>query len=137
MYLRFARYVINRNYFMKIFQFRCLSEGTNAYTDVDHTCYTLETAGHEGFLSVLPLYLDHILYPTLTEAAYLTEVHHVNGKGEDAGVVYCEMQDSEPKAQHLIHFKLCEHMYPGRCGYKSNTGGKLADIRNSCSNEKV
>ena len=116
---------------------RCLSEGTNAYTDVDHTCYTLMTAGHEGFLSVLPIYLHHILYPTLSDAAYLTEVHHVNGKGDNAGVVYCEMQDTQSKPHSMVHFELCQQMYPGKCGYKSNTGGRLDEIRNSCSNVKV
>lgn len=45
---------------------RCIAEGTNAWTDTDHTCYTMETAGSEGFLSLMPIYLDHILYPTLT-----------------------------------------------------------------------
>lgn len=45
---------------------RCLAQGTNAWTDVDHTCYTVMTAGSEGFLNLLPIYLDHILYPTLT-----------------------------------------------------------------------
>ena len=45
---------------------RCLAQGTNAWTDVDHTCYTVTTAGSEGFLNLLPIYLDHILYPTLT-----------------------------------------------------------------------
>lgn len=38
------------------------------------------------------VYIDHILYPTMTEAAYYTEVHNINGDGENAGVVYCEMQ---------------------------------------------
>lgn len=28
----------------------------------------------------------------MTEAAYYTEVHNINGDGENAGVVYCEMQ---------------------------------------------
>ena len=73
--------------------------------------YTMTTVGSEGFLSMLPVYLEHVLFPTLTEAGYVTEVrernlkslvsrnllllfkvHHVNGEGEDAGVVYCEMQ---------------------------------------------
>lgn len=45
---------------------RCLASGTNAWTDIDHTCYTMETAGSEGFLSLLPIFLEHILYPTLT-----------------------------------------------------------------------
>ena len=122
---------------------RCLAQGTNAWTDVDHTCYTVTTAGSEGFLKLLPIYLDHILYPTLNvshhsktcththrvfyawqsflclkDAAFLTEVHHINGEGEDAGVVYCEMQARENTAEDRSSFHLMQHMYPGHCGYK-------------------
>lgn len=61
---------------------------------ISHTCYTITTAGQEGFFQILPVYLDHILFPTLTESGFETEVHHINGEGEDAGVVYCEMQAS-------------------------------------------
>lgn len=45
---------------------RCLASGTNAWTDTDHTCYTMTTAGKDGFLELLPIYLDHVLYPTLS-----------------------------------------------------------------------
>lgn len=45
---------------------RCLASGTNAWTDIDHTCYTMTTAGKYGFLELLPIYLDHVLYPTLS-----------------------------------------------------------------------
>lgn len=75
-----------------------MAQGTNAWTDVDHTCYTVSTAGDEGMLTLLPIYLDHILFPTLTEHGFITEVHHVDGEGEDAGVVYCEMQGRENNA---------------------------------------
>lgn len=75
-----------------------MAHGTNAWTDVDHTCYTVSTAGDEGMLTLLPIYLDHILFPTLTEYGFITEVHHVDGEGEDAGVVYCEMQGRENTA---------------------------------------
>lgn len=57
---------------------RCLAQGTNAWTDVDHTCYTVTTAGSEGFLNLLPIYLDHILYPTLT-------VSPAQGRQEQSG----------------------------------------------------
>jgi Zn-dependent M16 (insulinase) family peptidase len=116
---------------------RCLAQGTNAWTDVDHTCYTVATAGRQGFLNLLPIYLDHILYPTLTDSAYHTEVHHVNGEGEDAGVVYCEMQARENTPEDMTHFALLQHMYPGHCGYKSETGGRLENLRISTSNDKV
>lgn len=45
---------------------RNLADGTNAWTDTDHTCYTVTTAGSEGFFNLMPVYIDHILYPVLT-----------------------------------------------------------------------
>ena len=71
---------------------RCLGDRTNAWTDTDHTCYTVYTAGSNGFLNLMPVYLDHIFHPLLREEDFLTEVHHINGEGNDAGVVYSEMQ---------------------------------------------
>ncbi|PIK38225.1 hypothetical protein BSL78_24935 [Apostichopus japonicus] len=116
---------------------RCLAQGTNAWTDTDHTCYTVMTAGSQGFLNLMPVYLDHVLYPTLTDAAYVTEVHHVNGEGENAGVVYCEMQARENSGESRCHLAMLRQMYPGHCGYKSETGGIMANLRTSTSNDKV
>ncbi|XP_072172090.1 uncharacterized protein C05D11.1-like [Diadema setosum] len=116
---------------------RCLAQGTNAWTDTDHTCYTVMTAGGEGFLNLMPIYLDHVVYPTLTDAGYITEVHHINGEGENAGVVYCEMQARENSGESRCHLTMLRRMYPGHCGYKSETGGIMANLRDSTSNEKV
>ncbi|XP_073987977.1 uncharacterized protein C05D11.1-like [Rhodnius prolixus] len=116
---------------------RCLASGTNAWTDTDHTCYTMTTAGSEGFLSLMPIYLDHILYPTLTDSGYITEVHHVNGEGRDGGVVYTEMQGTENHGEVRVTSELNKIMYPGHCGYKSRTGGVMKNLRESTNNEKV
>ena len=48
----------------------------------------------------------------------MTEVHHVNGEGEDAGIVYCEMQARENRGYSLTHLAFNRAMYPGHCGYK-------------------
>ena len=56
---------------LDLFANRCLAQGTNAWTSTDHTAYTMETAGSEGFLNLLPIYLDHVLYPTLTVRDFL------------------------------------------------------------------
>ena len=50
---------------LDLFANRCLASGTNAHTDVDNTIYSLETAGPDGFICLMPIYLEHILYPTL------------------------------------------------------------------------
>ena len=59
---------------------RCLAQGTNAWTDVDHTAYTVTTAGAEGLLNLLPIYLDHLLHPTLTDEGFTTEVRAAAGR---------------------------------------------------------
>ena len=71
------------------------------------------------------------------DAAFMTEVHHVNGDGQNAGVVYCEMQSRENSCECLTQLALVRAMYPGGCGYKSETGGILENLRTSTSNEKV
>ncbi|XP_072936349.1 uncharacterized protein C05D11.1-like [Epargyreus clarus] len=115
---------------------RCMAHGTNAWTDTDHTCYTIYTAGDEGMLTLLPIYLDHILNPTLTDQGFTTEVHHIDGDGEDAGVVYCEMQGRENTADSRCELKLLRAMYPNS-GYSSETGGIMKNLRTSCNNTKV
>ena len=107
---------------------RCLAQGTNAWTATDHTCYTLETASHEGCLNLLPVFADHILYATMTDEAFLTEVHHVTPAGEDKGVVYCEMQGRENKDGSLVDRAVLSLLYPSG-GYSAETGGMLANLR--------
>lgn len=115
---------------------RCMAHGTNAWTDTDHTCYTIYTAGDEGMLTLLPIYIDHILHPTLTEQGFITEVHHIDGDGEDAGVVYCEMQGRENSADSRCELKLLRAMYPNS-GYSAETGGIMKNLRTSTDNAKV
>uniref|UniRef100_A0A2M4A8X6 Putative zn2+-dependent endopeptidase insulinase superfamily protein n=1 Tax=Anopheles triannulatus TaxID=58253 RepID=A0A2M4A8X6_9DIPT len=115
---------------------RCLASGTNAWTDRDHTCYTMTTAGSEGFLMLLPVYLDHILYPTLTDAGYVTEVHHISGEGIDGGVVYCEMQGRENTGESRANLEMLRAAYPN-CGYSAETGGIMSNLRTSTNIEKV
>lgn len=115
---------------------KSLADGTNAYTDTDHTNYTVSTAGSEGFLNLLPVYLDHLLFPTMTDSAYITEVHHITGKGENAGVVYCEMQACENNGDERCSVEMLRSLYPGKCGYKSVTGGLMENLRTSTTNTK-
>ncbi|XP_014253359.1 uncharacterized protein C05D11.1-like [Cimex lectularius] len=116
---------------------RCLASGTNAWTDTDHTCYTMTTAGEAGFLSLLPIYLDHVFFPTLTESAFITEVYHINGEGKDGGVVFTEMQGVENTAEEVVSCNMLKLVYPGKCGYKSRTGGVMENLRTSTNNDKV
>ncbi|KAF9978178.1 hypothetical protein BGZ73_003559 [Actinomortierella ambigua] len=84
---------------------RALADGTNAF------------------------FIDHILYPVITEAAYYTEVHNITGTGEDAGVVYSEMQGRENTSNSLMSLAAKRIMYPEGSGYRYDTGGLMACLR--------
>ncbi|OCF75418.1 cytoplasmic protein [Kwoniella mangroviensis CBS 8886] len=108
---------------------RAGSNGTNAWTANDHTAYTIATAGSEGFLKMLPVYVDHILHPTIDDAGFVTEVYHINGAGEDSGVVYSEMQGRENTSYDLMALEIQRTLYPPTSAYRSETGGLLHKLR--------
>ncbi|GJN92120.1 hypothetical protein Rhopal_005150-T1 [Rhodotorula paludigena] len=93
------------------------------------TTYTIATAGEEGFLSILPVYLDHVLYPTLTSSGFVTEVHNINGKGEDSGVVYAEMSGRENGSGDLMALRQQRALYSKENGLRSETGGLMEALR--------
>ncbi|KAL8658121.1 MAG: hypothetical protein Q9226_001240 [Calogaya cf. arnoldii] len=102
---------------------------TNAWTATDHTAYTLDTAGWEGFAQILPIYLEHVIVPTLTDAGCYTEVHHVDGSGHDAGVVYSEMQGVQNTQGELMELRSKRLMYPESVGFRYETGGMMEQLR--------
>ncbi|KAF5377430.1 hypothetical protein D9615_005325 [Tricholomella constricta] len=108
---------------------RGFSNGTNAWTDTDHTAYTISTAGEQGFLQLLPIYVDHILYPTITKAGFVTEVHHIDAKGHDSGVVYSEMQGRENTSGDLMALRAQRLVNPPGSAYRSETGGLMDALR--------
>ena len=103
--------------------------GTNAWTATDHTAYTLETAGWDGFAQILPVYLEHILLPTITDEAIITEVWHVDGEGNDAGVVYSEMQAVQFRSAEIMDLKARRLLYPADVGFRYETGGMTEALR--------
>lgn len=108
--------------------------GTNAWTSTDHTAYTLESAGWAGFAQMLPIYLEHVIVPTLTDSGCVTEVHHIDGAGNDAGVVYSEMQGIQNTANELIELRAKRIIYPKDNGFRYETGGMLEHLRNLTAN---
>ncbi|KAG8804325.1 hypothetical protein FRC16_009538 [Serendipita sp. 398] len=130
------------------FTSRSFSSIPNAWTAQDSTVYTLSTAGQSSFLRLLPVYVDHILNPRLTPATFVTEVHHINDEGNDAGVVYSEMQGRENTIGDLVdlayvHYltravliltETLSHRYRRKLygegnGYRSETGGLMEALR--------
>jgi Zn-dependent M16 (insulinase) family peptidase len=102
---------------------------TNAWTATDHTAYTLDTAGWEGFAQILPVYLEHVILPTLTDEGCYTEVHHIDGEGNDAGVVYSEMQGVQNNGGEIMDLRARRLLYPRNVGFRYETGGLMENLR--------
>jgi Zn-dependent M16 (insulinase) family peptidase len=101
----------------------------NAWTATDHTAYTVETAGWAGMAQIIPVYLDHLILPTLTDSGCVTEVHHIDSEGNDAGVVYSEMQAIQNTAAEMIEMRAKRLMYPEGVGFRYETSGMLEPLR--------
>lgn len=85
--------------------------------------------GWDGFAQILPIYLEHVILPTLTDAGCYTEVHHVDGAGQDAGVVYSEMQGVQNTQGELMDLRSKRLLYPENVGFRYETGGMLEQLR--------
>lgn len=107
---------------------RCLSTGTNAYTTEDYTGYTIATAGRDGMAEILPVFLDHVLHPTLRDDQYVTEVYHVDGDGKQQGVVFSEMAARENSEADLLDLGLRRLLYPKTQTYYYECGGLTNEI---------
>lgn len=114
----------------------CLSS-TNAWTATDQTVYTLTTAGWKGFKTLLPVYLDHIINPTLTDEACITEVHHIDPLSlDDKGVVYSEMDAIENQSWFITMLEKQRLMFENGSGYRSETGGLTENLKD-LTNEEI
>ncbi|KAJ6640346.1 hypothetical protein Bhyg_13096, partial [Pseudolycoriella hygida] len=100
---------------------------------IDSTCYTSSHVGKDGLLKLLPIYLDHILYPTLVYSQFITEVYHVKGDGSDGGVVYSEILANPYNIN--LHAML-KALY-GNFGYASETGGRVENLQQNTTHEMV
>lgn len=108
---------------------RVLSHGVNAWTDIDNTTYTFECASAEGMLKIVPVYLDHILFPLMTPEIFKTEIYHVDGTGHEGGVVFSEMQGNEGSEGTVLDLGLRRVLYNRDNAYRSETGGQLDALR--------
>ncbi|XP_020287476.1 uncharacterized protein C05D11.1-like, partial [Pseudomyrmex gracilis] len=125
------------NNILQLWGSRFLTDNIKGFAFKTHTCFTMRAAGSEAFLTLMPTYLDHILYPTLEDTAYLVEVYDSTRKGHNAGTVYCKTQATERTANFVLHNKMLRVLYPGKCGYKSVIPGTTKNLRESTNNEKV
>ncbi|KAI8052858.1 hypothetical protein BDF22DRAFT_620435 [Syncephalis plumigaleata] len=115
---------------------RSLSSGTNAYTTEEFTAYTLDTAGVDGMRNVLPIYLQHVLSPTLRDDQFITEVFHWDGQAKRQGVVFSEMAARENTSDDLMDRHLRQLLYSDNATYFHECGGLTQHIM-QLDNEKI
>jgi len=102
---------------------RCGCDGANAATEPDHTSFSFEAAGEAGVLAILPVFVNHVLCPSLTEDAFVTEIHHVNGKGARQGVVFSEMLGRVTDEHEMLDLELRRATFGDESPYSYEHGG--------------
>ena len=109
-------------------------------TLISQQVYEVETASWQGALTILPVFLDHVLHPLLTDAAFLTEVYHITGSGKKQGVVYCEMAGREDGEEDIVDAEVRAAMFGRGTGaenlltYAYDCGGRTEKISSELTN---
>eukprot|EP00762_Andalucia_godoyi_P002459 ANDGO_02830.mRNA.1 Uncharacterized protein C05D11.1 len=107
---------------------RCLSTGTEAYTAWDYTSYGIRTASAEGLEKILPVFLDHIFNPLITDENFETEVVSFDrSKNAYSGVVFSEMEARQFTEADLLENALRSRLYP-ESSYCYDSGGSILDM---------
>jgi len=114
---------------------KVFADGTNAYTAQTETVYTASCHSREGFTTLLPIYMDHLLRPTLSDDAFHSEVYHMNKDNEDTGVVYSEMAARQEKDWSRLWRACLKSMY-GDSVFSYDSGGLLEELR-TLTNAKI
>ena len=73
----------------------------------------------------------------MSRITYITEIHHIDGDGKDAGVLYREMQPKEMDTDEIVNRERKELFYQAGSSYAVETGGRLKDIREVCTLERL
>lgn len=102
-------------------------DGINAWTARDHTCYQCHTISQNAISHILKIYLEQIYYPNITKDNFITEIYHMDGKGENGGVVFNEMKSKEFQPETIGFNEMASILFQGT-PYASTTGGKIQDI---------
>ena len=110
----------------------CLGKEIISWSRADHTCFSVSTAGTSGLLEILPILLDHILFPYIRTDDYLTDAHFKNENGDDAMVYINDIWFTDLWQMMAALFKL---LFPGESGY--HNAGVLIYLRNSNTIQKI
>lgn len=65
----------------------------------------------------------------MTDAGFTTEIYHLNGQGQDSGVVFSEMQGRENGAADRMALRIQRTLYEPGSAYRSETGGLMEALR--------
>ncbi|KAJ2592792.1 hypothetical protein IWW49_000846 [Coemansia sp. RSA 1797] len=104
------------------------SQGTNAWTYEDVTCYTLTTASEEALANVMAVYLDHVLSPQLRDEQFVTEVYHYDSKGREHGVVFSEVLGSESEEAEVGERRMLQLLFGEDAAYAKSFGGLTRSV---------
>ncbi|KAJ3434493.1 presequence protease [Anaeramoeba flamelloides] len=115
--------------FLDEFIKRCYGSDCNGETEIDYTNFQLTTVDSKGFLTALPVYLDHIFFPLFSESFFLTEIYHIDEEGKENGVVFNEEKMTESTSDEILEREVKKLLYKDT-PFEYESGGLTNEIRN-------
>ncbi|SSD60544.1 uncharacterized protein SCODWIG_02305 [Saccharomycodes ludwigii] len=116
--------------FLKTAGNRCMCD-INTWDSADHVIYSLSSTGWEGFKKILPVYVDHLFNPTLTDEAFYTAIHHIDPDSlEDKGSFYELLQHLESQGWFCMNSAKRDLIFDDNSKYELKTNSLTKNLRN-------
>ncbi|NLC70043.1 MAG: peptidase M16 [Desulfuromonadaceae bacterium] len=114
---------------------RSLNTFMNALTSSDWTFYPFATQNRKDFDNLMDVYLDSVFFPLLRPHDFhqegirfeFSDPQRTDSPLAAKGVVYNEMKGALANPASLLHYRLCEALYPTTT-YGKNSGGEPMEI---------
>ncbi|KAJ2524944.1 hypothetical protein GGI11_000453 [Coemansia sp. RSA 2049] len=110
---------------------------TNGYTSSDHTGYTIFSAAEDAMANILPVFLDHVFNPLLSDSQFITEIYHYDETGKEKGVMFSEMASRENNVDFLEYYNISRLIWNSSATYSYVSGGKTCDIATLTKEEVI
>ncbi|KAJ2512623.1 hypothetical protein H4217_006788 [Coemansia sp. RSA 1939] len=110
---------------------------TNGYTSGDHTEYTIFSAAEDAMANILPVFLDHVFNPLLSDSQFITEVYHYDETGKEKGVMFSEMASRENSVDFLEYYNISRLIWNSSATHSYASGGKTCDIATLTKEEVI
>ncbi|XP_075213336.1 uncharacterized protein LOC142319672 [Lycorma delicatula] len=97
--------------------------------DYNSFCVIVNSTGNNTFLTLLPLYLNEILFPNFSDEVFKKVIYETNLEGMDDGLMYKKLINEEDNAKNNMIMLMVGYLFNNECWISCNYNGQSKEVK--------